>query len=144
MRVTIIGAGGFRTPLTYRALLDARDRLGVTEVVLHDSDPARLSTIEAVLAGIDAEQGRSLRRRAATDLDDAVRGPGQGTLDQVRRVMEALARLEPAYVVLDTYSGHRSMPEEQRRRLYERVRRRIGDRTVRKTYLFILNVAAQA
>jgi probable F420-dependent oxidoreductase len=38
-------------------------------------------------------------------LDDAVRGPGQGTLDQVRRDMEALARLEPAYVVLDTYSG---------------------------------------
>jgi 6-phospho-beta-glucosidase len=76
MRVTIIGAGGFRTPLTYRALLDARDRLGVTEVVLHDSDPARLTTIEAVLVGIDAEQGRSLRRRAATDLDDAVRGAG--------------------------------------------------------------------
>jgi probable F420-dependent oxidoreductase len=38
-------------------------------------------------------------------LDDATRGPGQGTLDQVRRDMEALARLEPAYVVLDTYSG---------------------------------------
>ena len=30
---------------------------------------------------------------------------GQGTLDQIRRDMEALARLEPAYVVLDTYSG---------------------------------------
>ena len=38
-------------------------------------------------------------------LDDAERGPGQGTLDQIRRDMEALARLEPAYVVLDTYSG---------------------------------------
>jgi 6-phospho-beta-glucosidase len=74
MRVTIIGAGGFRTPLTYRALLEARERLGVTEVVLHDSDPARLTTIEAVLAGIDAEGGVSLPRRHGTDLGDAVRG----------------------------------------------------------------------
>jgi alkanesulfonate monooxygenase SsuD/methylene tetrahydromethanopterin reductase-like flavin-dependent oxidoreductase (luciferase family) len=38
-------------------------------------------------------------------LDDAARGPGQGTLDQIRRDMEALARLEPVYVVLDTYTG---------------------------------------
>jgi alkanesulfonate monooxygenase SsuD/methylene tetrahydromethanopterin reductase-like flavin-dependent oxidoreductase (luciferase family) len=38
-------------------------------------------------------------------LDDATRGPGQGSLDQIRRDMEALAQLDPAYVVLDTYSG---------------------------------------
>jgi 6-phospho-beta-glucosidase len=74
MRVAIIGAGGFRTPLTYRALLEARERLGVTEVVLHDTDPARLTTIEAVLAGIDADAGVSLPRRRGTDLTDAVRG----------------------------------------------------------------------
>jgi 6-phospho-beta-glucosidase len=74
MRVTIIGAGGFRTPLTYRALLEARDRLGLSEVVLHDSDPDRLATIEAVLAGIDAEAGGSLPRRRVPDLDDAVAG----------------------------------------------------------------------
>ncbi len=30
--------------------------------------------------------------------------------------------------VLDTYSGHRSMDEESRRRLYERIRRRIEAR----------------
>jgi len=42
-------------------------------------------------------------------LDDAARGPGQGTLDQIRRDMEALGRLHPAYVVLDTYAGS---PEE--------------------------------
>jgi 6-phospho-beta-glucosidase len=74
MRVTIIGAGGFRTPLTYRALLEARERLGVTEVVLHDSDPARLATIEAVLAGIEAEEGVTLSRRHETELAGAVRG----------------------------------------------------------------------
>ena len=76
MRVTIIGAGGFRTPLTYRALLAARERLGVSEVVLHDSDPARMATVEAVLAGIDAEAGAALPRRVAVDLDEAVRGAG--------------------------------------------------------------------
>jgi 6-phospho-beta-glucosidase len=74
VRVTIIGAGGFRTPLTYRALLEGRERLGVAEVVLHDSDAARLGTIEAVLAGIDAEGGVSPARRRETDLDAAVRG----------------------------------------------------------------------
>jgi 6-phospho-beta-glucosidase len=76
MRVTIIGAGGFRTPLTYRALLAARERLGVSEVVLHDSDPARVATIGAVLAGIDVEAGAALPRRVAVDLDEAVRGAG--------------------------------------------------------------------
>jgi 6-phospho-beta-glucosidase len=74
MRVTIIGAGGFRTPLMYRALLGSGERLGVTEVVLHDSDPARLATIEAVLAGIEAEGGVAPPRRQEADLDDAVRG----------------------------------------------------------------------
>jgi probable F420-dependent oxidoreductase len=40
-----------------------------------------------------------------TPLEDAERRPGQGTLDQIRRDMDLLARLEPAYVVLDTYTG---------------------------------------
>jgi alkanesulfonate monooxygenase SsuD/methylene tetrahydromethanopterin reductase-like flavin-dependent oxidoreductase (luciferase family) len=39
-------------------------------------------------------------------LEDAKRGPGQGTLEQIRRDMDQLAALEPAYVVLDTYSGN--------------------------------------
>jgi SAM-dependent methyltransferase len=46
--------------------------------------------------------------------------------------------------VLDTYSGHRSMPDDNRRRLFELIRRRIASRpsgTVTKTYLFTLNVA---
>ena len=43
--------------------------------------------------------------------------------------------------LLDTYSGHRAIPEAQRVELYERIRARVGDGTVRKTYLFMLNVA---
>jgi len=45
--------------------------------------------------------------------------------------------------VLDTYSGHRALAPERRRRLYARIRRRIGARpegTVRKTHLFTLAV----
>jgi hypothetical protein len=45
--------------------------------------------------------------------------------------------------VLDTYSGHRTLPEEQRQELYRRIRDRIGSRTVTKTYLFTLNVATR-
>jgi probable F420-dependent oxidoreductase len=44
-------------------------------------------------------------RLTDTPLEDAARGPGQGTLDQIRRDMDALASLAPAYVVLDTYTG---------------------------------------
>jgi SAM-dependent methyltransferase len=43
--------------------------------------------------------------------------------------------------VLETYSGHRSIPEDRRKDLYERIRRRIGDSEVSKTMLAILHVA---
>ena len=46
--------------------------------------------------------------------------------------------------VLDTYSGHRSMPGPTRESLYERIRRRLETRNageVTKTYLATLNVA---
>jgi SAM-dependent methyltransferase len=48
--------------------------------------------------------------------------------------------------VLETYSGHRSIPAEQRSALYERLRRRIRQRPggrVRRTYLAMLNVASR-
>jgi hypothetical protein len=38
-------------------------------------------------------------------LPDAERRPGQGTLDQVRRDLEALAEFGATYVVLATYHG---------------------------------------
>jgi alkanesulfonate monooxygenase SsuD/methylene tetrahydromethanopterin reductase-like flavin-dependent oxidoreductase (luciferase family) len=39
-------------------------------------------------------------------LPDDERRPGQGTLDQIRRDLAALAALGAEYVVLDTYHGH--------------------------------------
>ena len=44
--------------------------------------------------------------------------------------------------VLSTYSGHIALPDEQRERLFERIRRRIEPRgTVRKSYLTTLDAA---
>ncbi|MFB7894864.1 6-phospho-beta-glucosidase [Streptomyces xiamenensis] len=70
MRLAIIGGGGFRVPLVYRALLGDDGPARVTEVTLHDTDPGRLRVIAAVLAA----QGSSVRVRATTDLDQALAG----------------------------------------------------------------------
>ena len=68
MRVTIIGGGGFRTPLICREL--AASRLPVTEVVLYDICRPRLDVIGSVLATDD------LPLTATTDLDGALDGAG--------------------------------------------------------------------
>lgn len=49
MRLTIAGGGGFRVPLVYRALASGPFAGLVSELVLFDVDPARLSAIAAVL-----------------------------------------------------------------------------------------------
>ncbi|MYS19217.1 6-phospho-beta-glucosidase [Streptomyces sp. DvalAA-14] len=73
MRLTILGGGGFRVPLVYRALLGDPT---VTEVVLYDTDPRRLRVVGAVLdtlrAGPSGAPAPSVR--LAADLDDALRG----------------------------------------------------------------------
>ena len=43
--------------------------------------------------------------------------------------------------VLETYSGHRAMDPAARDRLYASIRRIVGDRPIRKHYLFLLHVA---
>lgn len=75
MRLTILGGGGFRTPLVYSALLGDRHERRVTEVVLHDTSAARLSAIEAVLAQMrSAAGGSGPAVRTSTVLDDALAG----------------------------------------------------------------------
>ena len=44
MRLTILGGGGFRVPLVYRALCADAD-LGVDELVLYDVDASRLDVV---------------------------------------------------------------------------------------------------
>ncbi|ONK14446.1 6-phospho-beta-glucosidase [Streptomyces sp. MP131-18] len=77
MRLTIIGGGGFRVPLVYRALLsdaarDSPDRC--TRVTLHDTDQDRVRVIASVLAGLAAGVPGAPEVRVAGSLDEAVRG----------------------------------------------------------------------
>lgn len=74
MKLTVIGAGGFRTPAIYRALVDGAADVSFDEIVLHDVDDSRFGRIRAVLDGIDAESGRGVGYRTSTDLADAVDG----------------------------------------------------------------------
>lgn len=68
MRLTILGGGGFRVPLVYRAL--ALDPLHlVDEVVLLDDDPLRVRAIARVLQHL----GSGPTVRIADGLDDALR-----------------------------------------------------------------------
>lgn len=70
MQLTILGGGGFRVPLVYRAL--AADEL-ISHVVLYDVDAERLAAIRAV---IDSEPDRDAGPllTVTTDLREAVTG----------------------------------------------------------------------
>ncbi|MGY4540525.1 6-phospho-beta-glucosidase [Arthrobacter sp. UYNi723] len=57
MRLTIAGGGGFRVPLVYRALASGAFAGLVSELVLFDVDPARLSAISAVLRAMPESGG---------------------------------------------------------------------------------------
>lgn len=74
MRLAIVGGGGFRVPLIYRALLADHGQPRIDEVALYDTDPVRLGVIERVLR----EQGDSVsdapRVRATPELAEALAG----------------------------------------------------------------------
>ncbi|MEU3613318.1 6-phospho-beta-glucosidase [Streptomyces sp. NPDC006872] len=74
MRLTILGGGGFRVPLVYRALLGDRGPGRVTEVTLYDLDASRLTTIHKVLADQAAGHPDAPVVTVTTDLDEAVTG----------------------------------------------------------------------
>src|ERR1700712_2131672 len=68
MRLVILGGGGFRVPLVYRALVRRRTP-GIDEVVLFDIDLARLAVIAAVL-----EPAPGVRITVTDSLTDALTG----------------------------------------------------------------------
>lgn len=74
MKLAVLGGGGFRTPAIYRALAEGRTRTRFDELVLYDVDQGRLDRIAAVIAGLDAQLGRSVPLRVTTRLEDAVDG----------------------------------------------------------------------
>ncbi|MCK7628102.1 6-phospho-beta-glucosidase [Streptomyces sp. RS10V-4] len=73
MRLTILGGGGFRVPLVYRALLDDPAR-SVSELTLYDTDPARVAVVSDVLARLAAGRPAPVPVRVATTLDAALTG----------------------------------------------------------------------
>jgi SAM-dependent methyltransferase len=82
------------------------------------------------------------RPEEIADLSDEIDASGYFRRAAVRRYLWDVTYDADTYVgLLDTFSGHRSMPEPQRQELYGRIRRRIGDRKVVKKLLAILNVA---
>ena len=74
MKLAVLGGGGFRTPAIYRALAEGQTRTHFDELVLYDVDQGRLDRIAAVIAGLDAQLGRSVPVKVTTRLDEAVDG----------------------------------------------------------------------
>ncbi|MER5211712.1 6-phospho-beta-glucosidase [Streptomyces sp. NPDC002838] len=74
MKLTILGGGGFRVPLVYRALLGDRGQGRVTTVTLYDLDASRLTAIRKVLADQAAGHADPPAVTVTTDLDEAVTG----------------------------------------------------------------------
>jgi SAM-dependent methyltransferase len=81
----------------------------------------------------------------AADLTAAVAASGAFEPARSRRYGWEVEYTADEYIaLLETYSGHRALPEPRRVRLYDLIRTRIGDSSVRKSYLATLTVAAKS
>ena len=74
MRLVVLGGGGFRVPLVHGALLGDTSERRVTEVVLHDTDAARLAVMGHVLEAAGAGREGAPTVSVTTDLDRALDG----------------------------------------------------------------------
>jgi 6-phospho-beta-glucosidase len=74
VKLAILGGGGFRVPLVYRALLDEHGPNRITEVHLHDVDETRLRVIGTVLGELAHGIAHAPRVSVTTSLDDAIVG----------------------------------------------------------------------
>ena len=74
MKLVILGGGGFRVPLIHRALLRERGEPRVTDLVLYDVDPRRLTAIRLVLEQQAALENARLTVSVTTDLSAALAG----------------------------------------------------------------------
>ncbi|MGZ6544810.1 MAG: 6-phospho-beta-glucosidase [Actinomycetota bacterium] len=73
MKIALIGTG-VRNPNVVRGLVKRQDELGLTEVVLHDSDGGRLRTMAALEAHLCREWGATFTLRAEPDVRAAIAG----------------------------------------------------------------------
>ena len=74
MKLVILGGGGFRVPLVYRALLADTGVDRIDRVTLHDVDANRLAGIAAVLADLGHGKAQAPTVTTTTSLDFALEG----------------------------------------------------------------------
>ncbi|MGA4508037.1 6-phospho-beta-glucosidase [Propionibacteriaceae bacterium G1746] len=74
MKLTLLGGGGFRVPLVFKALLADEREGGVSELRLHDVDEARLAAITRVLRELADGHPHAPVVTATTDLGAALEG----------------------------------------------------------------------
>jgi 6-phospho-beta-glucosidase len=72
MKVAVIGAGSTYTPELVSGLVRERDRLNVTELVLHDIDPERLEVVGGLSRRILERQGFTGQLGLTGELDQAL------------------------------------------------------------------------
>ena len=118
-------------------------------VLLEDGDPFWIEVQDDYDAVVPSDENRPPPHPdEVRDLRDEIAASGRFGAVAVRRYVWDLTYTADEYVdLLDTYSGHRSIEADARRRLYDRIHARIAARpggTVTKTYLGTLNVARKA
>ena len=74
MKLTIIGGGGFRVPLIYKALIADRSAGRVTELRLYDTDEARLQAIAEVLRELAHRADEAPQVLTTSDAETALAG----------------------------------------------------------------------
>lgn len=83
MKIAVIGGGSTYTPELMDGLIERARDLGLSEVVLHDIDLARLDPVSSFCKRMVSHRGASFEIRATTDLDDAIKG-ARFVLTQIR------------------------------------------------------------
>ncbi len=74
MKVTVIGAGGVRTPHIVRGFIARQDRLGLDELALLDIDGGRLDLMAALTAPLENAQPLRFKLTRTTDAEAALAG----------------------------------------------------------------------
>lgn len=72
MKLTILGGGGFRVPLVYKALLADESPERVTQLRLYDTDASRLEAITRVLRELSESSDEAPELISTTDLREAI------------------------------------------------------------------------
>lgn len=74
MKITVIGAGGVRTPLIVESILKRQERLGIDKLALMDIDGRRLDIIGALTAPLEENNKSKIEITRTTDPQIALDG----------------------------------------------------------------------